>query len=408
MSFDHDKLERILFNLLSNAFKFTSESGKVAVQLQMQMDDNRQLLAIKVIDTGIGIPIEKQGRIFERFFQNDIPGSMVNQGSGIGLSITKEFVKLHNGIITVDSETGKGSCFTVVLPVIEMPAIKEALVPEDDEAAFEKEIFVPETNGKVLNGKKARLLLVEDNEDFLFYLKDNLRDQFSVIEAVNGKEGWQKALGDHPDLVVADISMPEMNGIDLCKKIKHDPRTAHIPVILLTAFAGEQQQLKGLETGANDYMTKPFNFEILLSRVKNILDEQARLRKTFQKQVDVKPADIHMVSPDEQFVYQVMEVLEKNIANAGFSVEDMSKAVFMSRVTLYKKLLAITGKTPVEFIRSFRLKRAAQLLEKSQLSIAEVAYEVGFNNPKSFSKYFKTEFNTAPSAYLADKNKDNA
>jgi YesN/AraC family two-component response regulator len=261
---------------------------------------------------------------------------------------------------------------------------------------------------KLLNGKKARLLLVEDNEDFLFYLKDNLREQFSIIEAVNGKEGWQKALGDHPDLVVADISMPEMNGIDLCKKIKNDPRTAHIPVILLTAFAGDEQLLKGLETGANDYMTKPFNFEILLSRVKNILDEQARLRKTFQKQVDVKATDINIVSSDEQFIFHVMEIVEKNISNADFSVEDMSRALFMSRVTLYKKLLTLTGKTPVEFIRSFRLKRAAQLLEKSQMNIAEVAYEVGFNDPKSFSKYFKSEFNIPPSVYLADKKKANS
>ena len=405
MSFDHDKLERILFNLLSNAFKFTSERGKVAVQLQLQMEDNRQLLAIKVIDTGIGIPAEKQGRIFERFFQNDIPGSMVNQGSGIGLSITKEFVKLHNGAIEVESETGKGSCFTVMLPVIEVPLIKELPAPAPEEAVIEQTPASPFLPEKHSNGRKARILLVEDNEDFLFYLKDNLREQFTVTDAVNGKEGWQKALADHPDLVVADISMPEMTGIELCKKIKQDPRTAHLPVILLTAFAGEEQQLKGLETGASDYMTKPFNFEILLSRVKNILDEQARLRKTFQKQVDIKPADIEMVSADEQFVYQIMEVLEKNIGNTDFSVEDMSRAVFMSRVTLYKKLLAITGKTPVEFIRSFRLQRAAQLLEKTQLSIAEVAYEVGFNNPKSFSKYFKAEFNTAPSAYLAGKAK---
>ncbi|MEO5685016.1 MAG: two-component regulator propeller domain-containing protein [Chitinophagaceae bacterium] len=408
MSFDYDKLERILFNLLSNAFKFTSESGKVAVQLQMQMDDKKQLLAIKVIDTGIGIPVEKQGKIFERFFQNDIPGSMVNQGSGIGLSITKEFIKLHGGLIEVDSEPGKGSCFTVLMPVIEMPAIKEAPLQMDQEALAEKEIIPLMPEEKLVNGKKARILLVEDNEDFLFYLKDNLRDQFSVLDAVNGREGWQKALGEHPDLVVADISMPEMNGIDLCKKIKNDPRTAHIPVILLTAFAGDEQQLKGLETGASDYMTKPFNFEILLSRVKNILDEQVRLRKAYQKQVDVKPADIDIVSSDDQFIYQVRELVEKNISNADFSVEDMSRALFMSRVTLYKKLLAITGKTPVEFIRSFRLQRAAQLLEKSQLTVAEVAYEVGFNNPKSFSKYFKTEFNTPPSAYLAGKKKINA
>ncbi|MFT3935433.1 MAG: two-component regulator propeller domain-containing protein [Chitinophagaceae bacterium] len=405
MNFDHDKLERIFFNLLANAFKFTGESGQVAVQLQMQMENNKQVLAIKIIDTGIGIPKEKQDKIFERFFQHDIPGSMVNQGSGIGLSITKEFVKLHNGTVDVQSEPGKGSCFTVVLPVIELPVIKNEVLPIEEDAIAVIEPAIAET--KTLNGKKAKLLLVEDNEDFLFYLKDNLREQFTILEAVNGKEGWQKALGDHPDMVVADISMPEMDGISLCKKIKHDPRTTHIPVILLTAFAGEEQQLRGLETGASDYVIKPFNFEILLSRVKNILDEQARLRKTYQKQVEVKPAEIDIVSNDEQFIYQVKEIVEKNIANPDFSVEDMSRALFMSRVTLYKKLLLLTGKTPIEFIRSFRLGRAAQLLQKSQMTIAEVAYEVGFNSPKSFSKYFKLEFNLAPSAYLAEKKKEN-
>lgn len=406
MPFDYDKLERILFNLLSNAFKFTGENGKVAVQLQMEMENNRQLLAIKVIDTGIGISKEKQEKIFERFFQNDIPGSMVNQGSGIGLSITKEFVKLHNGSVWADSEPGKGSCFTVLLPVIEVPAI--SAVPEiiNAEPEPEPEIKHALSAASTMNGKKQTLLIVEDNEDFLFYLKDNLREHFNILEAENGKAGWQKALGDHPDLVVADISMPEMNGIELCKKIKKDPRTLHIPVILLTALAGEEQQIKGLETGANDYMTKPFNFEILLSRVKNILDEQSRLRKTYQKQVDVKPADITIASPDDQFIYHAMEIVEKNISNPDFSVEDMSRHMFMSRVTLYKKLLALTGKTPVEFIRSFRLKRAAQLLEKSQMTISEVAYEVGFNSPKSFSKYFKTEFNLPPSSYPAGKKKE--
>ncbi len=402
MQFDFDKLERILFNLLSNAFKFTGENGKVAVQLQMEMENNRQLLAINVIDTGIGISPEKQEKIFERFFQSDIPGSMVNQGSGIGLSITKEFVKLHNGTVSVVSEPGKGSSFIVLLPVTELPVIKAA------ETIAVPEMLVKPTTPpkKAANGKKQTVLIVEDNEDFLFYLKDNLREHFTILEAVNGKAGWQKALGDHPDLVVADVSMPEMNGIELCKKIKQDARTAHMPVILLTALSGEDQQIKGLETGANDYMTKPFNFEILLSRVKNILDEQSRLRKTFQKQVDVKPADISVASPDEQFIYQATEIMEKNLSNPGFSVEDMSRQLFMSRVTLYKRLLALTGKTPVEFIRSFRLQRAAQLLEKSQLSISEVAYEVGFNSPKSFSKYFKTAFNLSPSSYPTAKNKD--
>lgn len=401
MPFDPDKLERILFNLLANAFKFTHEAGLVSIQLQMKLEDQRQVLLIKVRDNGIGIPADKQQKIFERFFQNDTPGSIVNQGSGIGLSITKEFIKLHNGSIGVESEPGAGSCFIVQLPVIEVPQpINRPVAVE--EPPFEPELEPETSRPGSSSTKKPRILLVEDNEDFLFYLKDNLRDHFIISDAINGKQGWQKALGDHPDLVVADISMPEMNGIDLCKKIKQDPRTQHIPVILLTAFTGEQQQLKSLETGASDYMTKPFNFEILLSRVKNILQEQTRLRKTFQKQVDLKPTDITILSADDQFIHQVKEAVEKNLGNPDYSVEDMSKALFMSRVTLYKKLTTITGKTPVEFIRSFRLQRAAQLLQKSQLTVAEVAYEVGFNNPKSFSKYFKMEFNVIPSQYAAN------
>jgi DNA-binding response OmpR family regulator len=404
--FDHDKLERILFNLLSNAFKFTPENGSVTVQLHQQLIAGGSALAIQVKDTGIGIPAAKHDKVFERFFQNDIPGSMVNQGSGIGLAITKEFVKLHNGTIELESEPGKGSCFTVLLPV-KAAAMPQPLIPAVPEENIEEAYYTDQLQQAapqpLPHGKKPTILLVEDNEDFRFYLKDNLRDQFNIIEAANGKEGWQKALGYHPDLVVSDISMPEMNGTDLCRKIKKDQRTSHLPVILLTALTGEEQQLKGLETGANDYMTKPFSFEILQSRIKNILDEQARLRKTFRKQVDVKPADINLASPDEQFIFQALEAVEANISNPAFSVEEMSRALFMSRVALYKKLLALTGKTPIEFIRSIRLKRAAQLLEKSQMTIAEIAYQVGFNDPKYFTRYFKSEFNIVPSAYITQK-----
>lgn len=409
-SFDHDKLERILFNLISNAFKFTPEHGSVTVALHGEEKEPGKLyLAIQVKDTGIGIPKEKQEQIFERFFQHDTPGSIVNQGSGIGLAITKEFVKLHNGFITVDSEPEKGSCFTVWLPV--QPATITATAPVTTlnghttatAALMQPETLEPEpAPADIPDSRKKMLLLVEDNEDFRFYLKDNLRQYFTILEAADGKEGWQKALANHPDLVVSDISMPEMDGIDLCKKIKKDQRTSHIPVILLTALAGEQQQLKGLETGANDYLTKPFNFEILLSRIRNLLSQQAIARKTFEKRIEISPADISVASPDEQFLHQVMEIIEKNMANPDFSVEELSKGVFMSRVALYKKILALTGKTPIEFIRSVRLKRATQLLEKSQMTVAEIAYEVGFNNPKYFSKYFKMEYHVLPSQWAAN------
>ncbi|HVV03603.1 MAG TPA: ATP-binding protein, partial [Puia sp.] len=383
--FDPDKMERIIFNLLSNAFKFTPEGGEVEVVLNF----NDGTLILKVRDTGIGIEKDKQEKIFERFFQNEIPGSMVNQGSGIGLAITWEFVRLHNGTIKVESEPGEGSCFTVTLPVV----IAEEEVAGPVAAAPLEE----EKKGK--KSKKQTVLLVEDNEDFRFYLKDNLREYFNIQEAVNGKEGWQKTLGSHPDLVVTDISMPEMNGIDLCRKIKEDKRTAFIPVILLTALTGEEQQLRGLETGANDYMTKPFNFEILLSKIRNLLTQQETARKTYQKQVEASPSHPKVESSDEKFIRQALDLVEKNMANPDFSVEEMSRELFISRVALYKRLLALTGKTPIEFIRSTRLKRAAQLLEKSQHTVSEIAYEVGFNNPKYFSRYFKAEFGVLPSAY---------
>ncbi|MGN6637306.1 MAG: hybrid sensor histidine kinase/response regulator transcription factor, partial [Mucilaginibacter sp.] len=403
-SFDHDKIERIIFNLLSNAYKFTPQGGQVSVLLNVLEKDDKEsrLLEIKVIDTGIGIPEDKKEKIFEPFFQNDIPGSMLNLGSGIGLSITKEFVRLHGGRIIVESEFNQGSCFTVLLPVQEL----DRSLFIDTPTTIEHDLaYVPEVNthkpigNNTRDAKKPTILLVEDNEDFRFYIKDNLKDFFNIIEAENGKKGWQKALSMHPNLVVSDISMPEMSGIDLCMKLKGDSRTSAIPVILLTALIGEEQQLKGLETGATDYMTKPFNFEILLSKIRNILSQQEHMRKTYQKQVEVSPTEVHVDSPDEQFLKKVLMLIDNNISNPNFSVEELSDEMFVSRYTLYKKILALTGKTPNELVRSMRLKRAAQLLETGHLTISQVGHKVGFKSQKYFVKAFKSEYNTIPSRY---------
>ncbi|MDP4214708.1 MAG: two-component regulator propeller domain-containing protein, partial [Bacteroidota bacterium] len=469
-SFDQDKVERIVFNLLSNAFKFTPMHGRISVELNLlSVTDPHEhgLLQLVIKDTGIGMAKEEQQRIFDRFFQNDMPGSIVNQGSGIGLAITREFVKLHKGSIHVESEPGKGSSFIVLLPVEKLdqettalPSIDEYL-PLEESASSMTGSDLPELSdtGKLswtdgagsdnLQGtdripdldrhhglgqssglehsldldqsrgvdhgwhfppggrqKKPVVLLVEDNEDFRFYLKDNLREFFTIVEAANGREGWQKTLGFHPDLIVSDISMPEMTGIDLCRKIKSDKRTSFVPVILLTALIGEEQQLKGLETGANDYMTKPFNFGILLSKIRNLLFQQETARKTWQKQVEANPAMVKLDSPDELFMQKALILIEKNISNPDFSVEEMSRELYLSRVALYKRLLALTGKTPIEFIRSIRLKRAAQLLEMSRFTVAEIAYESGFNNPKYFSRYFKAEFGMLPSAYQLKRRKE--
>ncbi len=437
-AFDHEKIERILFNLLSNAFKFTPENGAVSVSVQTEYLMESVMLSVKVTDTGIGIAPDKQEKIFERFFQNDVPDAIINQGSGIGLAITQEFVRMHGGNLSVQSELDKGSCFTFSLPFIPLPA--EMFQPAEvlsttalaSSAAFwspgegtlpaafrpvaempQLPAAIPEsphpqpadgpesTDGN--GAKKSTILIVEDNEDFRFYLKDNLRSHYSIIEAADGKEGWRKALAEHPDLIVSDISMPMMNGIDLCKKILSDERTCQIPVILLTAMTGEGDELKGLQTGAIDYIIKPFNFELLLSKIRNVLAHNNTVRKTYQRQVQAAPSAVQIESADETFVRNVLEVIEEKMGNPEFSVGELSVKFHASRSTFYKRLLLLTGKTPIEFIRYIRLKRAAELLEKSQLTVSEIAYTVGFNNPKNFSQYFKEEFDRIPSAYRSEK-----
>lgn len=395
MQYDADKIEKIMFNLLSNAFKFTPEDGQISVDIAVAEGG----LEIQVKDTGIGIPLEKQEYIFERFFQHDMPSSMVNPGSGIGLSITREFVKLHGGSISVDSAPEMGSCFTILLP------IKGEAVP----GVLQEEIRAVRAKARPAASSKSKkpvLLLIEDNEDFRFYLKDNLGQYFHILEAENGMAGWNILSQTVPDVIVSDVAMPEMDGLEFCRKVRGNQRTAHVPVILLTARAAEYEQLEALELGASDYITKPFNFEVLLSRIRNTIASQATLRKSYEKHIEIHPEEIAISSADEQFMQQAMQIVEKNISNADFSVEELSRALFMSRVSVYKKILALTGKTPIEFIRTMRLKRAAQLLEKSRMTVAEVAYETGFNNPKYFTKYFKMEFNMLPSAYAAKKKSD--
>ena len=395
--FDQDKLEKILFNLLSNAFKFTPEGGEVSVELQLV---DSSAVRIFVRDTGIGIPADKKDRIFERFFQHEVPNAMVNQGTGIGLSITKEFVRAHNGTIIVESEPGKGSCFIVTLPVKAVHVVPlENVSSQTDEKIVADEVKV--------NGyhKHPSLLLVEDNEDFRFYLKDNLRLQYNIIEAKDGDDGWEKVLSHLPDLVVSDIMMPGMDGIELCRRIKNDARVSHTPVILLTARSAEEQKIEGFASGAEDYITKPFNFEILQSRIKNLIHQRESFQREFRKHIDVRASNLNITSLDEKLISHALEIVESKLADPDFSVEELARELGMSRVHLYKKLQALTGKSPIEFIRTLRLQHAAQLLERSQLTVSEIAYKVGFNNPKYFARYFKEEYKVLPSVYSASHRK---
>lgn len=413
--FDRDKIERILFNLLSNAFKFTLADGAIGVTIREQKeqpDANNLWVSIDITDSGIGIPAAEQEKIFDRFIQNNSPAHILNQGTGIGLSITKEFIKMHGGSISVNSEAGKGSTFTILIPfpVEGVPAfpgvVDERLTYLGDDEG------VPHSPGVVKESvahlpSSGSILLVEDNEDFRFYLKDNLRNTYKVLEAANGKEGWQQALANHPQLVVTDISMPEMDGITLLKKLKSDKRTSHIPVILLTAMTDEEQQLTGLDTGANDYITKPFNFEVLHARIKNLLELQRTMQSTYTRQIKVTTPEIEITSTDEKLLQEIVSYLEKNLTNPQLSVEGLSKQVGMSRSTLYSKLLQLTGESPVEYIRSFRLEKAAALMEKSNMTIAEIAYQVGFTTPNYFARAFKKKYNMLPSEYIAQRRRSN-
>jgi len=403
-SFDMDKLQKILFNLLSNAFKFTPENGHVAIYVRVYQEDNSlpeyHTLTIEVKDSGIGIAEEKKDLIFERFYRNEVPAQMLNQGSGIGLSIVKEFVRIHGGSVTVESELGKGSCFVVNIPLKGMAQYVCSSITEEAHLDIVNKI-VEEKKEDLYTHEigKAKILIIEDNEDFLYYLKDNLGSHFTVIEAVNGREGWQKTLSEHPDLIISDLMMPVMNGIELCKKIRSDARTTHIPFILLTAYSSEGLKLEGLDIGISDYVTKPFSFEQLLLRIKNLIKQRISFQEIYAKKISVTTSEIDITSADAKFIQDATKIVEENIGNADFSVEELASKLSVSRTVLYLKMVELTESSPLEFIRNIRLERGAQLLRHSQLSIAEIAYRTGFNHPKYFSKYFKELYKMLPSEY---------
>nr|WP_236675878.1 two-component regulator propeller domain-containing protein [Chryseolinea lacunae] len=396
--FDHDKVEKILFNLLSNAFKFTMDAGVIAVVVEVNDASENSIVEITVKDSGIGIPAEKHEQIFERFFQDDLPNSLANQGSGIGLAITKEFVRIHGGTIRVESEVGKGSCFIVVLPLRKLVhAVYETIrVPVNAAIDAPKDDILE-------SGDKPLVLLIEDNEDFRLYLRDNLKTWYAVVEAANGEDGWKMAILQYPDLIVTDVMMPGMNGIELCKKIKSDQRVSHIPVILLTARSGEEQRLEGFEVGADDYIPKPFSFAMLESRIRNLISARKNLHALFARKNGIKASEIQVTSLDEQFIHRVVQAIENNVSDSELTVMDLSRELGVSRAQFFRKVQELTNKSPLELIRTIRLQHAAQLLEKSQLSVSEIAYRVGFNNPKYFARHFKDMYHVLPSAYASGK-----
>ncbi|WP_308756234.1 ATP-binding protein [uncultured Bacteroides sp.] len=398
MYFDHDKLHKIINNLLSNAFKFTPENGTVTLDLSRIEEQGRNYVRIAVIDTGIGIPEEQRSHIFERFYQ--VQNWDENKiGTGIGLHLVKEYVQIHEGRIEVTGNTGEGTTFAVYLPMDLKPVEEETARVE---MLAEQEL--EEVNGisADTDGKK-KILIVEDNDDVRAFLKEQLEEWYSVLDAPDGEAGEQLAIEHNPNLIVSDIMMPKVDGIELCRRIKTNVQTSHIPVVLLTARTADDIKISSYEVGADSYIAKPFNFDVLLVRIRKLIEQQESRKQEFRKNIRVNPSVLTITSLDEQLIQKALEQIERNIDNPEYSVESLSRDLGMSRMNLYRKLQSVTGHTPTEFIKTIRLKRAAQLLQGSQLTMVEVADRVGFSSSSYFTKCFKEQFGVLPTQYAENE-----
>ena len=400
---DKEKLARIVFNLLSNALKYTPAGGFIHVSLT----DEGERLRIEVKDSGKGIDKEELTKVFERFFQAKGAAS----GTGIGLALVKSFVELHHGEVRVESEPGKGTCFIVLLP-----RQQEGLVEETQSEAADKSssfsddgslqyIDDGERHGGKLqqiiseHGEKPTILIIDDNNDIRQYERTLLQDYYFVLEASDGREGLEIARKEVPDLVICDVMMPVMDGLEFTQQLKTNTATSHIPVIMLTAKNLEEHRAEGYEQGADSYITKPFHSKVLLARVENLLHQRAHLRQLFaQGAAEGKETEevSRLDDRDKAFVKQLHDIIKSNMGNSDFGVEDIGAEIGLSRVQLYRKVKAITGSSVVDLLRKARLAKARRLLEANSMNISEVAYEVGFSSPSYFTKCFKDEYGMLP------------
>lgn len=400
---DKEKLARIVFNLLSNALKYTPAGGFIHVSLA----DEGERLRIEVKDSGKGIDKEELTKVFERFFQAKGAAS----GTGIGLALVKSFVELHHGEVRVESEPGKGTCFIVLLP-----RQQEGLVEEPQSEAADKSssfsddgslqyIDDGERHGGKLqqiiseHGEKPTILIIDDNNDIRQYERTLLQDYYFVLEASDGREGLEIARKEVPDLVICDVMMPVMDGLEFTQQLKTNTATSHIPVIMLTAKNLEEHRAEGYEQGADSYITKPFHSKVLLARVENLLHQRAHLRQLFaQGAAEGKETEevSRLDDRDKAFVKQLHDIIKSHMGNSDFGVEDIGAEIGLSRVQLYRKVKAITGSSVVDLLRKARLAKARRLLEANSMNISEVAYEVGFSSPSYFTKCFKDEYGMLP------------
>lgn len=401
MYFDRDKLGKILTNLLSNAFKFTKAGGVVKVELSKCFIDSRRYAHIIVEDTGCGISKEEQAHVFERFYRAEQKQAATQVGSGIGLNMVYEYVKLHQGKVSLESEEGKGSRFIVDIPTDLKHALQQEAV-QDNLVAPSPAMDAIDGATEVQGQKKIEktVMVVEDNDDFRHFLHRELSHIYNkVLVAKDGMDGALKAEEENPDLIVSDVMMPRMNGTDMCRRIKENIETSHIPVILLTAWSTDEGRTEGYKAGADAYIAKPFDMGVLLARISNLLEKQEKRKQDFSHSISLDPKTVTDSTPDEAFLNEVIGHIEKNIDNSEYTIDFLAGDVVMSRMSFYRKMKSLTGQTPADFIRTVRLKTAAKFLKEGNCNVSEACYRTGFASPQNFSKHFKEMFGVLPSQY---------
>jgi DNA-binding response OmpR family regulator/anti-sigma regulatory factor (Ser/Thr protein kinase) len=393
LDFDPEKTSAIISNLLNNAIKFTPAGGEVSMNVRT-MSSN---LIIEIRDNGIGVPSNKIDKVFDRFYQADDSNTRKASGTGIGLSLTQELVNLLNGTIDVYSKPGVETIFTVRLPITSELKKRDS-EPADAGSKQWKDNGNESTDSEMLpelHGKQT-LLIVEDNEDLVDYMKVCFQSHFSILIANNGNDGQRLALKEIPDIIISDVMMPEMDGFELCKVIKEDIRTSHIPIILLTAKADISSRIEGLEQGADAYIVKPFNQQELLVRMQKLLELRKILFQRYSNGNGLELTADPVLQKEDMFFRKLNEIVQENIGDENFNIQVLCDEMAMSKSQLYRKFKALTNKSAAKYIRTIRMKKAKELLQNTSMNISEVAYEVGIKTPSTFSEVFKEEFGESP------------
>lgn len=407
--FDHDAIEKILFNLLSNAFKYTRPKDRIDVELTTKND----FAIIRITDSGVGIDEHDLSKVFDRFYQ--VNNQEMNLGSGVGLAFTKRLVELHHGSITAESSPGKGSIFTVTLPMndafyeqdskAESPLYELSIIVDEEAIADSHEMYQNSEAEPILlhedPGQKSRILLVDDNKEILAYLQEYFEERYTVEIAFDGKMALEILEIRQFDLIISDVMMPELDGLHFCKRVKQNINTSHIPLILLTAKNEASQQIRGLEMGADDYVTKPFSTALLAAKVTNLLRSRKRLKEYYSTSKEIVPENIAFNTLDEEFLKEAISIIELHLSDSEFSVDKFSREIGMSRSNLYLKLKAITGESATDFVKRIRFKKAVELIQSKRYTIAQIAYMCGFNSPSYFSTAFKQYYGCMPTEYLS-------